>query len=609
MSRIAGIISSNPNLDLGKMLDLQKPATSKNDWSNCIFREATMKLGFTGSRSATMAQDDNLSVVLDGTIFNTEELGKGSDAEIILRLYQRHGFPKTLTLLNGDFSIALQNSDSGELWLARDRVGVKPLYYTRFHDGFAFASRCKALLEIPGVTREVDRQYVALVAASHYRHFDNRPEKSPYMDIDQLPAAHWLRFKNGECRTGVYWQLEDLPEWEESEEELAERYRELLLNSTRIRMDRCGKPGFTLSGGMDSSSVLGSAVSETGEKQKAFSSIYADQTFDESEDIATILDVAVSKWHQVSVSDPDVFGLIDKMVEVNDEPVATATWLSHFVVCEQAAQEDITHLFGGLGGDELNAGEYEHFFPFFADLKIGGQKQRLDKEVSKWAEYHTHPLYPKNFTVMEESVERICDLKKPGKIRSDRQRLERYHDLLNPDFFDLTAFEPVMDHPFQSYLKNRCHQDIFRETSPCCLRAQDRQGMALGIQHVMPFFDHRIIEFMFRVPGAYKYSNGVTKSLLRKATVGLIPESTRTRIKKTGWNAPAHLWFSGEGAEQIRDLLASTKFKELGIYRTEAVQALLNDHLEIVEQNQLRENHMMLFWQLVNLVSWLQSTQ
>ena len=133
--------------------------------------------------------------------------------------------------------------------------------------------------------------------------------------------------------------------------------------------------------------------------------------------------------------------------------------------------------------------------------------------------------------------------------------------------------------------------------------------MAFGIQHVMPFFDHRIIEFMFRVPCTYKYSNGVTKSLLRKATVGLIPESTRTRIKKTGWNAPAHLWFSGEGAEQVRDLLASTKFKELGIYQTEAVQALLNDHLEIVEQNQLRENHMMLFWQLVNLVSWLQSTQ
>jgi asparagine synthase (glutamine-hydrolysing) len=605
MSRISGIVSSNPNINLNRLLDCQKSSSPYNSWRNFVSSRGKTIIGYTGAYPSSVADNGSVSVIIDGNIYNSKDLGRGGDAEIIISLYKRYGFPALLPKLNGDFSIALEDSSSGELWLARDRVGVKPLYYTTLGAEFAFASRCKALLEIPGVTREVDRQYVALVAASHYRHFDNRPEKSPYIDIDQLPAAHWLRFKNGECRTGVYWQLEDLPEWEESEEELAERYRELLLNSTRIRMDRCGKPGFTLSGGMDSSSVLGSAVSETGEKQKAFSSIYSDKTFDESEDIATILDVAVSKWHQVSVSDPDVFGLIDKMVDVNDEPVATATWLSHFVVCEQAAQEDITHLFGGLGGDELNAGEYEHFFPFFADLKIGGQKQRLDKEVSKWTEYHTHPLYPKNFTVMEESVERICDLKKPGKIRSDRQRLERYHDLLNPDFFDLTAFEPVMDHPFQSYLKNRCHQDIFRETSPCCLRAQDRQGMALGIQHVMPFFDHRIIEFMFRVPAKYKYSNGITKSLLRKATAGLIPESTRTRIKKTGWNAPAHLWFSGEGAEQVRDLLASTKFKELGIYRTEAVQALLQDHLEIVEQNQLRENHMMLFWQLVNLTYWL----
>jgi asparagine synthase (glutamine-hydrolysing) len=606
MSRIAGIVSRRSNIEINNMLACQKTPTLLKSWNNYIYKNGKSIIGYTGAYRTSAANNENVSVIIDGSIYNSNELGQGGDAEIIIKLYKRYGFPELLTKLNGDFSIALQDSISGELWLARDRVGVKPLYFTRLGAEFAFASRCKALLEIAEVPKEVDPQYVALVAASHYRHFDNQPEKSPYKGIDQLPAANWLRFKNGECRTGIYWQLEDLPEWEESEEELAERYRELLLNSTCIRMDRCVKPGFTLSGGMDSSSVIGSAVSETGEKQKAFSSIYADKTFDESEDISTILDVAVSKWHQVSVSNPDVYGLIEKMVEVNDEPVATATWLSHFVVCEQAAKEGITHLFGGLGGDELNAGEYEHFFPFFADLKIGDQKKRLDKEVLKWIEYHTHPLYPKNFAVMEETVARICDLNKPGKIRPDRQRLERYHELLNPDFFDLSAFEPVMDHPFQSYLKNRCYQDIFRETSPCCLRAQDRQGMALGIQHVMPFFDHRIIEFMFRVPAVYKYSNGVTKSLLRKATAGLIPESTRKRIKKTGWNAPAHLWFSGEGAEKIRDLVASTKFKELGIYRPEAVHNLLNDHLEIVEQNQTRENHMMLFWQLVNLVFWVE---
>lgn len=605
MSRIAGIVSSKHNIDLNKLLDCQKSSSSLKSWNNYIYKTESSIIGYTGAYNASSAKIMNVSVIIDGCVYNSNELGQGGDAEIIIKLYKRYGFPELLNKLNGDFSIALQDSNSGELWLARDRVGVKPLYFTKLGAEFAFASRCKPLLEIPDISKEFDPQYVALVAACHYRHFDNQPEKSPYKGIEQLPAANWLRFKNGELQTGVYWKLEDLPEWKESEEALAERYRGLLLDATSIRMNCSSKAGFTLSGGMDSSSVLGAAVSTTGEKQKAFSSIYADKTFDESEDIASILDFGVSNWNQVEVSEPDVFDLISKMVAVNDEPVATATWLSHFVVCKHASNEGITHLFGGLGGDELNAGEFEHFIPFFADLKIAGQKQRLEKEVSKWAEYHSHPLYPKNFSVMEETVDRICDLNQPGKILPDRQRLERYHGLLNPDFFDLSAFEPVMDHPFQSYLKNRCYQDIFRETSPCCLRAQDRQGMALGIQHVMPFFDYRLIEFMFRVPETYKYSNGVTKSLLRKATTGLIPESTRKRIKKTGWNAPAHLWFSGEGAEQVRDLVASSKFKELGIYRPEAVQSLLDDHLQIVEQNKLRENHMMLFWQLVNLVTWL----
>lgn len=607
MSRIAGIVSSRSNIEINKMLDCQKSPILLKSWNNYIYRNGKSIIGYTGAYNASFANNENVSVIIDGSIYNSNELDQGGDAEIIIKLYKRYGFPELLTKLNGDFSIALKDTKSGELWLARDRFGVKPLYFTRLRDEFAFASRCKALLEIAVVPNDVDPHYVALVAASHYRHFDNQPEKSPYKGIEQLPAANWLCCSNGEFRTGVYWKLLDHPEWEESEEELAEQYRALLLDATSIRMNRSSKVGFTLSGGMDSSSVLGAAVSTTGEKQKAFSSIYADKTFDESEDIATILEFGVSKWNQVDVSEPDVFDLISKMVEVNDEPVATATWLSHYVVCKHASNEGITHLFGGLGGDELNAGEYEHFFPFFADLKITDQKQRLEKEVSKWSEYHSHPLYPKNFSVMEETINRICDLNQPGKIRPDRQRLERYHGLLNQDFFDLSTFEPVMDHPFQSYLKNRCYQDIFRETSPCCLRAQDRQGMALGIQHVMPFFDHRIIEFMFRVPAKYKYSNGVTKNLLRKATAGLIPESTRSRIKKTGWNAPAHLWFSGAGAEKLRDIISSKEFKELGIYNPKAVQALLNDHLKIIDENQTKENHMMILWQIVNLVTWLKN--
>jgi asparagine synthase (glutamine-hydrolysing) len=104
-----------------------------------------------------------------------------------------------------------------------------------------------------------------------------------------------------------------------------------------------------------------------------------------------------------------------------------------------------------------------------------------------------------------------------------------------------------------------------------------------------------------------KFRDGVTKTLLRQAMTGVLPEATRTRVKKTGWNAPAHVWFTGNGADQVRDLIASRGFRERGIYRPDVVEKLLDDHEAIVKGDELRENHMMFFWQLVNLEAWLDS--
>ncbi|MBX7207092.1 MAG: hypothetical protein K1X78_02165 [Verrucomicrobiaceae bacterium] len=606
MSRISGITHPQPPTEAAKFFAFGTPAGGS---VHRIKREGAglAWAGFGAPRAATRG---SFGVVLDGIIYNASELAAGKpDAEVILDLFERFGFTGMLERLNGDFALALFDEKEQTLWLARDRFGAKPLYYTASSPwGFAFASRCGALLALPGVSSAPVAQYVALMAASHYRHFDNEPEKSPYKDIAQLPAAHWLRFKGGQVTTGTYWQLHDLPDWDEPAETLALRYRDLLLDATRLRIARCGKAAFTLSGGMDSSSVLSSAVKVTGQKQHAVSSVYEDKTFDESEDIQTILSETVSQWHQVNVSDPDVFSLVAKMVAAHDEPVATATWLSHFLVVRQASESGFTHLFGGLGGDELNAGEYEHFFFFFADLKQAGQFDKLRHEVNKWVEYHDHPIHRKSYAVMEGMLLRSCDLAIPGRCLADRARMTRYADALNPGFFDLRAFEPRMPHTFTSYLKTRTYQDIFLETSPCCLRAQDRQGMAHGIEHVMPFFDHRLVEFMFRVPGTLKVRDGVTKTLLREAMKGIVPDTTRTRIKKTGWNAPGHLWFSGKGREKLLDLVHSAAFRSRGIYDVARVEELIEEHEQIVSQSLVKENHMMFLWQLVNLEMWLGSS-
>ena len=185
----------------------------------------------------------------------------------------------------------------------------------------------------------------------------------------------------------------------------------------------------------------------------------------------------------------------------------------------------------------------------------------------------------------------MTDPERGGVIRADQGRMTRYFRAISKDFFDLTDFQPVMDHPFSSYLRNRTYQDIFRETAPCCLRAEDRNCSAFELDHADPFFDYRLMEFMFRVPGAMKIRDGVTKRLLRDAMAGTLPEETRTRIKKTGWNAPAHVWFTGHGREQLRDMIASQVFRERGIYIVPEVERLVGEHEAIVSSGAVRENH------------------
>jgi asparagine synthase (glutamine-hydrolysing) len=402
-----------------------------------------------------------------------------------------------------------------------------------------------------------------------------------------------------------YWTLEERGDLPSNEAELAARYRELLADAVRVRLEVAPRPAFTLSGGLDSSSVLSLAVHALGRKQHAYSSTYADSTFDETAEIHNMLDANVERWHPVAIGTPEVLPLVERMVRAHDEPVATATWLSHFLICEQAAREGFGALFGGLGGDELNAGEYEYFFFHFADLRAAGREDVLGGEIEAWARHHDHPIYRKNREAAEQGLARLADSKQPGACLPDRLRLERYAATLTPGFFDLHRYAPVMERPFRSYLKNRTWQDLFRETAPCCLRAEDRQCAAFGLEHFDPFMDERLLDLMFRVPGTLKIRDGVTKILLRDAMRGILPEETRTRVKKTGWNAPAHVWFSGRNASALHDLVASRAFRERGVYNVAEVERLVAEHEKIVASGETRENHMMFLWQLVNLETWL----
>jgi len=580
--------------------------SQSSGWQAGQISAGCSSLGWCGWHSPNYADSYPVITVMDGHIYNSEEQRPGANSsELLASLYDKHGMEAALQRINGDFAVALYDTRTDVLWLARDRFGVKPLYYIETPGIFAFASRPRALLTLPGVTSKVNREFVALFAASHYRYFANTLERSPYADIAQVPPAHVLCWKRGQLTKKVFWSLQELPDFEDEETELAERYRSLLMDAVSIRLKSAERPAFTLSGGLDSSSVLASAVKVSGKKQPAISTTYLEKTYDESDEIQSSVVSEVSRWYSVKVDNPDVFELVEGMIQANDGPVATATWLSHYLLCEEAAKAGFGSLFGGLGGDELNAGEFEHFLFFFADLQQAAQEERLKREILGWIKHHDHPVFKKTTDLVEWSFGHLVDLSDPGKCLPDYRRLRRYASVLEPDYYDLEKFEPVMDHPFSSYLKNRTYQDLTRETLLPCLQAEDCQTKAFGLDNLLPFLDYRLTEFMFRVPGQLKYCDGVTKHLLRQAMRGVLPEETRNRVKKTGWNAPAHVWFSGKGREPLLDLVHSRAFCERGIYKVQEVLRLLDEHERIISSGLPEENHMMFLWQLVNLELWL----
>lgn len=608
MSRVVGILSTDqtrPSLEY-PLKQMFWASCSSLEWHRVAYSFNAGYLGWCGWTTPQIAHYQGIFVTLDGVIHNPLEWEfAGSDAELLAHLYRSYGPHEAFRRIQGDFAAALYDPDSRTLWLARDRFGIKPLYYVCKDAWVAFASRPKALLVLPSVSREVNRRYVACVSACNYRTFDQIPEQSPYVDVAQVPAAHLLQIKDGRVITTTYWSFQQQALWTESRDEMAERYRDLLRDSVSVRLRTCKNPAFTLSGGMDSSSVLGCALASQKETLHAFSAVYDDATYDESQDIQKGLDSERIVWHPVRISSPDLSLLLPEMIEVHDEPVATATWLSHYLVCKQVREAGFEELFGGLGGDELNAGEYDHFLYFFADLRVSGRKKQLEEEIKQWIAHHDHPIFRKSREGVEDAFARLIDSSKRGRCLPDCNRLLRYASVLNPDYFSLKDALSMLPSPFQNYLLTKTFQDMVYETLPCCLRAEDRQTSAFSLGHFLPFLDHRLVEFMFRVPEDLKIHEGVTKILLREAMRGLIPEQTRMRIKKTGWNAPAHVWFLGSAKAFLSDIVHSQAFRSRSIYRMDEVFRLIEDHERIVALGIPQEHPMMWLWQLLNLELWL----
>jgi asparagine synthase (glutamine-hydrolysing) len=272
VSRIAGICCSETGAPLAEWVGLMASGGGTHGQPRSAETgEAIM--ASLGGNPQVCAQEGIIAAV-DGALYNPEALdgrpGSGFAAQL-LATYRAHGFTGALARINGDFAIALYDTGTKTLWLGRDRVGARPLYYIAEAQRIAFASQPQALRALPWVDGRANERWVAVFAGSHYRYIDNRPDESPFRAIKQVPAATAMRFHAGDVESSHYWQLVETGDWKESEAELAERYRELLLDAVGCRLQAAARPAFTLSGGMDSSSVLACATEVLRQKQYAFS--------------------------------------------------------------------------------------------------------------------------------------------------------------------------------------------------------------------------------------------------------------------------------------------------------------------------------------------------
>jgi asparagine synthase (glutamine-hydrolysing) len=574
---------------------------------------AKMADGRTPPR-AIASDDGSIVVALDGVIYNTEELRelervapgrRLSAGQLIGLAYEEWGFD-CVSKLNGDFAFAVYDRRRDLLFCARDRTGTRPFYFARLDDALIFGSEIKIVLAHPEVRRDPDWESIYNYSGSHYRLFDSRPGRTCFRAVQQLPQATCLVATAEGVRTWRYWSLNTEAEWEGNETSAAARLLELLDESVQLRIESSHNCGFTLSSGLDSTSVLSLGSRYLDLPAEVYSTRYNVKTaYDETLQVQPAAQEMGINWRVVGVGGAALEASLSAMLRRHDEPVSEATWLSHYQVSKAAAQQGIKVLFGGLGADELLAGQPDHFLYFFADLQQAGMGEKLNHEIDCWtklysssngtASKHTGAL---SREMVEDVFNRLVDWDPPGTVKLDMERYVAYQSALMPDFVAQFGTPPPVDNPFSSYLKNRCYQDLFFETIPACLRADDRNVSSFGMRSCYPFLDYRVIELCFGFPLLLNYKDGITKPLLRTAMKGIIPETTRKRTAKISWNAPSTEWFRTEWVNFANDLIGSAAFRQRGVYDQKRVQAIFEEH------RRGEANHAKFLWQMINVELW-----
>ena len=563
----------------------------------------------SGGQQPITNEDGTIWIVFNGEIYNFQELqervlGLGhtlvtkSDTETIVHLYEEYGV-ECLQFLEGMFAFAIYDTKKERLFIARDRLGEKPLHWGVFDGTLIFSSEIKGILSHPKASRALD-----ISAMQKYLALEYVPNPSSmFKDINKLPPAHFMIVEKGQIKVDRYW-LPSIKTEDMTEDEAAAECVRLLKKSTELRLISEVPLGVFLSGGIDSSCIAAFAAQLKSDPIKTFSIGFDDPSFDES-----IHALAVAKHigsdHEVVTFSPDLaFETLNELWGILDEPLADASIVPTYFLSKMTRRH-VTVALAGEGGDELFGGYptyYAHkFAPMWGLMPAALRKQMLEPALNGL------PVSLNNLS-MDFKVKRFISaaaeppvrrhLRWMGaiKLSEQEQLLTKEHRALAADTKEESLFDslPLVyrngksngnghgdgfnRNAINDVVNNIMRLDMTTYLPDDLLVKSDRASMAASLEVRLPFLAYPLVEFALRMPPELKVRGTTTKYLLKKAVAPYLPDYIMKRPKK-GFGIPVGKWIRQEFRPVVDELLCESFIKRQGIFNWVYINNLLSEHM------------------------------
>jgi len=553
-------------------------------------------------------EDESIWLTFNGEIYNYIELvpelqAKGhifkskTDSEVIIHAYEEWGID-CIHKFNGMFGFAIWDKNRKRLIIARDRLGVKPLYYTFNNDGIIFASEIKAILKHPSY-KNPSSDNVAIYDYVNEGYLSGN--RTLFKDIFKLVPGSFMIIENQEVKENVYWKLQPAPlDSEISENEFIEQFRELLIDSIKIRLRSDVPVGFQLSGGIDSSAIVSVASKMLNFDSNTFSIRFDESPkFDEGKFIEIVKNDSKTK-HKELIPDLQT-NFPEKLREIIyllDEPADGPAVLSKFELNKFLKNNGITVALTGQGADEILGGYKRFIHEHIKDLKNPAVLKQflgntnIDKLIINGFDHSA--------LVMNQFSDVMCKLFKYNSSNFKNSLFsESVNSMINDNNFNQNFYRQMYPEVFQNGITN-VSKKMHYETSfylQSLLHADDRTSMGASMETRTPFVDYRLVELTSKIPGCLKLKNLSTKHILRESMKGILPEPIRTRKDKLGFPTPASMWFRASQKDYLKDIINSKEFIDRDIFNAKYVNKLFNEHQD-------GRDHTFKLWFILNSEIW-----